>query len=45
MKEICNLEVRKFNFTELPTSVRNLTSFAWKVYMIAVSKAGGILLV
>jgi hypothetical protein len=33
---ICRLEVRAFNFEQLPKNLRGLRTFAWKVLILAV---------
>ncbi|KAF7640251.1 hypothetical protein Mgra_00000080 [Meloidogyne graminicola] len=35
LNNVCNFELRIFNFTILPLSVRKLTIFAWKIVIIA----------
>jgi hypothetical protein len=35
--KMCNVELRRFDVGQLPETVRNIQTFSWKVFILAVS--------
>ncbi|KAI6203645.1 hypothetical protein M3Y94_00580800 [Aphelenchoides besseyi] len=42
LTNLCNLEVRTFDFNTLPKDVRDLQTFSWKVFILAEMFAEGV---